>query len=165
MIRARVAEVDQRLATLDAAVRLLRTERVELETALKVIERFAGDDDDATEPNLEGRRVGLAEAAAEIEERQSGGKPPGTPPIADMILEILSEASVRGSSGLSPKEMVPIIRERWWPEARGESIGSIAWRMAKRGNLLTEDGRYYIPAPPSGELFGRSDEASEEEAA
>lgn len=163
MIRARVAEVDKRLADLETTVRLLRDEREELQTALKVINRFADDDDAAPiEPDLEARRVDLAGTEPEPVKSAKSSKPPGTIPIADMIIAILSEASVRGTAGLLPKEMVPIIRERWWPEARGESIGSIAWRMASKGQLLSEEGRYFIPAPPSGQLFADAKSAGDD---
>jgi hypothetical protein len=154
----RMEDINRHLEQLDVSVRVLRQEREDLATALRVMRRFGAEDEagPVVEPSLEGRRVEPEEGAA-----PSGKRPPGTPPIPEMILEVLSYADVVDAGGLAPKHIVTAIRDKWWPGARAESVGSIAWRMSREGRLLKEDGRYRLPPEPSGELFARADSAAE----
>lgn len=156
VIRERIGELSQRIDSTEVTLRALREEREELAKAVEVFSRFADDEElaPAPGPNLEGRRV-----ESEVPKRMDE-KPDGTPTLAEMILQTLSEANTRGVPSMAPKEITAAIRQRWWPAARAESVGSVAWRMADRKQLAKEDGRYSLPSEPSGELFASHTEVA-----
>ena len=76
-------------------------------------------------------------------------KPPGVPPVPDMILEALREAKDAGKPGLNPQAMVQFVRSKYWKEAGNPDIGSTAWRMWKDGRLAKpdENSSLYMIAP------------------
>lgn len=152
LIRARLSQIDAQLSDMDATGRLLRGERHDLVTTLMVLERFGGDDGVAfPEPDLEARRVSDApsDTRPEIAARAKADttKPPGTPTVPEMIVEVLLRPHLLGYPGLEPKDITAKIRERWWPDAPSQSIGPIVWRMWKKDKRLVRDGALYALPP------------------
>lgn len=66
-------------------------------------------------------------------------KPPGLPPVPEMILEALKLAESEGKAGMNPQAMVAYVRNKYWPEATNPDIGSTMWRMWKDGRLAKPD--------------------------
>jgi hypothetical protein len=136
LIAIRRREVEQEIAVLSSRIDQLRQELPRLTVAEEVMGRLTG---------RAGEKAGAADES--VAAAGSGGKPDGTPTITDMILRVVIEAFQGGlTAGLQPKEMTRRIRGKWWPDARGSQISSIAWRLEKRG-LLVKDGPRYKLAP------------------
>jgi hypothetical protein len=86
------------------------------------------------------------------------GKPPNTPTVPEMILELLGGRSQHGMDGLDSKGLTQLIGEKWWSGVTTSEINPIAWRMAKRGQLIKDGARYRLPRnalmdppPPEGD--------------
>ncbi len=47
--------------------------------------------------------------------------------------------------GMEPREITHVIENAWWPNAEGNAISSIAWRMWKRGELEKNGSLYMLP--------------------
>lgn len=86
-------------------------------------------------------------------------KPEGTPSMPDMIKEALTVAHRQGSPSLEPIGLLPYIQDRWWPQAQTTSVGPIAWRMWKRGELVKDGPRYALPN--AEQFYPRDREANE----
>jgi hypothetical protein len=56
-----------------------------------------------------------------------------------MILMLLHQAAEDGKLGLTPAELLVLVQEKWWREAKNSDIGSTAWRMWKEGRLTKPD--------------------------
>jgi len=138
--------------------------RIVLETHIKAIEELEAEDRELTIAERVLLRFSqggdAAEAAKQPElpiqgESTLGGravKPDNIPTMPEMIIEALKLAESQGAPGLEPNGMVSYIRGRWWQDAPTESVGPIAWRMWKRGELLKEGARYRLPSlSPQGE--------------
>lgn len=141
-IRERIIEIDDELEGLERRIALLRAELAELNVAQRVLARFDGDDGHNDIP-------GVSEPATAVftltPESQRSQKPATVPTIPDMILKVLTEAHSAGLDGLEPKAILAEVRKRWWPGAPSESIGPIAWRMARDGRLRKSGSLYGIP--------------------
>jgi hypothetical protein len=135
-IAARRAEVERLMTEHRNALLRLETEDAELEVAQRVVQRLGtgGAADDDQEPDLPPPSA-------------YAGKPPGTPTVPEMILEVLSERRKDGVLlGMEPKGLAEVIAKKWWPKVSATEISPIAWRMAKRGQL-EKDGTYYSLPP------------------
>jgi hypothetical protein len=73
-------------------------------------------------------------------------KPAGLPPVPDMIIEALTNATAAGAPGLTPSGLLSYVRGKYWPEAQTNDVGTTAWRMWK-------DGRLTKPGPDTS-LYG-----------
>ena len=130
-VRARVAEVEHRIARHQTALAFLEKELLELKVAVQVFERFHARPsyDDFLPPQ---------EPQDEAESR----KPQDAPPMAAMIATILLDSD---GEPMEPKELLAEVRRRWWKSAPSTSVGPVAWRMAKDGQLIKEGQKYSLP--------------------
>lgn len=124
------------------AISALEAEDRELEIAERVFLRFSGDADQKISELVD------TVAAAGSDD----GKPADIPTFPEMITESLRHAIERGHRGMEPSQMVSYVRQRWWPDVPATSIGPIAWRMWKRGDLIKDGGVYRLPtSSPRGD--------------
>lgn len=77
----------------------------------------------------------------------TGGKPEGTPTMPEMIIQILENRGDYGLPGATVKQIASDIGSKWWPAVTTTEINPIAWRMAKRGQIIKEGPLYKLPAP------------------
>jgi hypothetical protein len=127
-------EIETERDDLQARLRVLDEEDVELAAAAKVLSRFG-----AVQPDLV---VDGGDDGVTLFQVKHAGKPQGTPTTPNMILALLREAAAQGKKGLEPREMQISIAKRWWPTVKSEDVGPTAWRMWKDGRL-TKDGSLY----------------------
>ena len=66
-------------------------------------------------------------------------KPTGLRPVPEMIIDALEKGQAEGRRGLTPAELLSFIRDRYWPDAKSNDVGSTAWRMWKDGRLVKPD--------------------------
>jgi hypothetical protein len=136
IIAGRRREILAEVQTHRAEIAKLEEELVELDSAERVIARLSGKPFPPKEPNQTG-----PEAVAQK------GKPENTPTMPEMIRSALSHAF---SHELNTAMPVPAIAERIraqhkWPELENAVVGSIAWRMWKRGHLAKNGHLYSLP--------------------
>jgi hypothetical protein len=72
-------------------------------------------------------------------------KPEGIPLMAEIIIEALKHALSEGRGGLKVSELVDFVRDRYWPEAPTGSVGPVAWKMSKTGELKNVNSVYFLP--------------------
>jgi hypothetical protein len=72
-------------------------------------------------------------------------KPEGIPMVPEMIIEALNCALSDGRAGLRVSELIAFIRDRYWPDAPTNSVGPVAWRMSKTGELQNNNSVYSLP--------------------
>jgi hypothetical protein len=72
-------------------------------------------------------------------------KPEGIPLMAEMILEALSLAISEGKPGLRVSELIAFVHDRYWAEAPATSVGPVAWKMSKTGELQNNNSVYSLP--------------------
>lgn len=145
--------VSHRLDTLEIESNALKFELKELDVAEQVFRRL-----DISKPPTEYR----SEEQDLLDESSTQVKPPDIPTMPEMISATIGDFDVFGI-GLEPKELVKGIATKWWPQVRPELVGPIAWRMAKRGQLIKEGVRYRLPK--TGEISPaqlKSTEAAEQ---
>lgn len=134
LITNRRREVEGEISRLKSRLGEMQAELVELDTAERVVARLTG----AERPT--------SGAADESESAATASrKPDDIPTMPEMILAILTDAWGRDQSGLAPKDITAEIARRWWPDVRGESVSSIAWRMKDRGQLDKQGTVYMVP--------------------
>ena len=150
----RLLEVAELEGRHEVALAYLKQERIELETAVRVFDRFHDRPDFS---DL------LPSAKADEPEVR---KPEGIPTMPEMIMGALAEAAIDTGQWMEPKEIVSVIRRRWWPDAPSTSVGPIAWRMAKEGRIKKQGGVYTVLAneAPSAADISDLTEISESEA-
>ena len=132
---------ERHLAGLKARLDRLEHELSRLVGAEEVIRQLMGSDGDS--PPTQTFDLSGESALKDAEETVARGKPPGTPPMPEMIEEALAHSHSRGAPGLPPSGLVSDIRGRYWPEVEVTSVGPIAWRMWKRGQI-GKDGSIYF---------------------
>ena len=136
MIQARRRALAEERERLLQAVQVLDAEAQELEIAERVFARLTL----AGEVNLAGE--GTLKADAQV---ISHGKPVGTPSMPEMIEEALAHSASFGALGLTPSGLLSYIQGKWWPAAKINNVGPIAWRMAQRGDLVKDkNGNYAL---------------------
>ena len=158
-IRAKKEALLASAAKYEALAAKARTEAADYEAAERVWLKLVSSE---TPVNSEGSslpatepRVGTGDAYMSV-----GGapfvkvertKPTGIPPVPDMIIEALTEASGNlNVDGLSPSALLTFVRQKYWPEATNQDVGSTAWRMWKDGRLARPStGIYALPAKNS----------------
>ena len=155
-IKGRRRQIAQEISEIMAKVETLREEERELGIAEKVLSRLSKVDissialDDTlpveNSDKAEEFTLDTVDRTEELVERvETGGKPPNTPAIPVMIIEALGFADLMGENGLTPRGMTDYISRKWWPDVSVSSIGPIAWRMWKRGQLAKDDSVYSLP--------------------
>lgn len=71
-------------------------------------------------------------------------KPDNIPTVPDMIIKVLEDVQANLlEDGITPEAILAEIRRRWWPEARSNDVGPIAWRMAVKEGRLEKIGSLY----------------------
>lgn len=121
-IRERLIEAHKRLDTYEVALKRLLSELTEMRVALRSID-------------------GAQAYPANVGGKGRTRKPPGIPPMTQLIVSVLLS---RDGGPMEPREIVEEIRARWWPDAPVTSVGPIVWRMAKEGVLSKERQLYSI---------------------
>jgi hypothetical protein len=72
-------------------------------------------------------------------------KPKGIPLMPEIIIEALNQALSKGRVELKVSELVAFVRDRYWPEAPASSVGPVAWKMSKTGELKNANSLYSLP--------------------
>ncbi len=161
LIANRRSQIAARRVEHEAAIKALDDEILELDVAERTIKRLMAkaDFEHVVVAPSPSRAVAFL---ASID--TTGGtprKPPNIPTIPEMITDILKPHAANGtvtySPAMTPKQLADAIRERWWPSVTPTEISPIAWRMAKRGELVKNGSLYHRPdplgekiAPPDG---------------
>jgi hypothetical protein len=70
-------------------------------------------------------------------------KPPGLPTVATMVMAVLSRGSTP-KQGMAPRDITQVIRREWWQNVRSAHVNSTAWRLATKGRLENNGGRYRL---------------------
>jgi hypothetical protein len=153
IVTRRHREVEEEIARLKSRLADLEAELPDLETAARVIARLSGAEWHPT-------------SAADEQQppKASGGKPEGLPAVTEMIMIIMTESYRQGRRGMTPKEVMNAIVERWWPNMGRTIVSTTMWRMAqpKDGRLVKDDetSLYMLAAPRNNEadddLLGRA---------
>lgn len=154
-IAARRREIAADKADHLTAIETLDAESAELDVAERVINRLVLKGA-VISPPAHSRAAVLSpaiDAAA-----GTGRKPPNTPTVPEMILELLGERAQHGMGGLDSKGLTQLIGEKWWPGVTATEINPIAWRMAKREQVVKDGPVYRLrrnpvtdPSPPDGD--------------
>ena len=147
LIAARRGEIERLRADHHSALKTLDAESAELDVAERVLRRLGG--------------LGAAihyEPKGGTRPHVSTGKPPNTPTVPEMILELLAGRAQYELGGLDSKGLTELIGEKWWPGVTKTEVNPIAWRMAKRGQLIKDGIHYRLPRnalmdppPPEGD--------------
>jgi hypothetical protein len=147
-IRAEKAKLLAAAARHEELAAKARAEAAEFETAERVWMKLFGSDnlDDLLSDGDQTMATISQMSDAELRSIGAGAnlievrrKPPGIPPVPEMILEALRIAEAEGKPGLNPQGMVLYVRDKYWKEAGNPDIGSTAWRMWKDGRLAKPD--------------------------
>jgi hypothetical protein len=133
-VRERLDEVEALISQHEVALAYLRQESTELNTAVRVFDRFH------SRPDYSGI---LPAHPSPVAPEADLKKPAGIPRMSEMIITVLREYDLIGP--MEPKEIAEWIRKRWWPEAPSTSVGPTAWRMWKEGRLIKEGAAYSLP--------------------
>jgi hypothetical protein len=169
LIANRRSQIAALRAEHETAIKALDDESLELDVAERTIKRLMAKADFghvvvAPPPS----RVGYPSLASIDTTGGTTRKPPNIPTIPEMITEILKPHVANGTvtlgPAMTPKKLADAIRVRWWPSVTPTEISPIAWRMAKRGELV-KDGSLYRRPDPLGEKIvpPDGDEPSEDE--
>jgi hypothetical protein len=148
---SKLALIQQRRKRLEGEIASLRSELESKEATvadLLIAERVLADISDA-EPEKKEPEVAKGPPAPKWAETRTP-KPEGTPTVPEMIVTVLRDAPKSGRKGLEPREITALIATRWWPDVTINSVGPIAWRMYKRGELSKRETRYSLPKSDEG---------------
>lgn len=147
LIRARRYEIEREIESLRTKIEGLEKDLQDLDFAQNVFNRLIGGvDETAVVKDIDGRMDELAIAEAEK------GKPDGIPTMPEMIKMVLRDAKRENRDGLEPKDIASVIDKRWWPGVPVTSVGPIAWRMWRRGELAKTDSLYSLLKDQGSEL-------------
>jgi hypothetical protein len=138
-IRARKNELLSAAAKYDNLAVKARAEAADYEAAERVWLKMAPDSASENIPVAYsvGNYVGPSQTSAIA--AMAYKKPSGVPPVPEMIIEALAEASEHGTPGLTPQGLLSFVKQKYWPEATNPDVGSTAWRMWKAGRLSKPD--------------------------
>ncbi len=142
IIAARRRQIAASRAEHEAALTSLDDELAELDVAERVINRLVLKAPVIPPPSHS--RSGALTASIDAAVGTSR-KPPNIPTIPEMIREILkADSELFTPPSLTPKEMAERIRLIWWPDVTPTEVSPIAWRMAKRKELVKDGPRYRL---------------------
>ena len=144
LILRRRSEIETALADMVKRMEELRKELPDLETAERVLRKLT--------PSVGVERYPSTEIS---------GKPDNIPTMPEMISEAIRSQDFL-ELGMEPKDILKFIADKWWPDVRSELVGPIAWRMAKRGQLVKDGSRYRLPYEEIGPAQSKSGEAAEQ---
>lgn len=165
LIANRRSQIAALRAEHEVAIKALDDETLELDVAERTIKRLAAKADFGHVVVPPSATLSLSTEAPSV---VTSRKPPNIPTIPEMITEILKPHAANGTStyapAMTPKQLADAIRVRWWPSVTPTEISPIAWRMAKRGELV-KDGSLYRCLDPLGERIAppEGDEPPEDE--
>jgi hypothetical protein len=151
LIAERQTALADEINNLSHRISLLKAELDDLDHAATVLKRLAETQDTFETAFNRNVSVLFHRAAENLEKAtfQTGpeavpsGKPAGLPPMTEMINEALDYAHSAGDTMWPPALIVQWIRKKYWPTVDVASVGPIAWRMAKRGQLGKDGPHYY----------------------
>ena len=109
----------------------LAKEKAELDLTIKVLERYS--------PSAMGPKLGPA-------------RPDNLPSLFEMTEEVLLDAVSKGSSGLSAKEIVSEIRDRYWPGLKPQQVLPNIYQFAKKGRIRKNSDGKFLPNAAYKEL-------------
>ena len=134
LITARRAQVDTELTALRQREKELQAELADLDQAERTLARLSG-------------QSGVATGSEDVspEAPLARGKPPGTPPVTEMIRMAIATTVSIGGMGAEPRDMVTYIARRWWPDVKTSDVGPIAWRMWTKKQLRKKGSVYMLP--------------------
>jgi hypothetical protein len=154
LIANRRSQITALRAEHEAAIRTLDDESLELDVAERTIKRLLAQADFDHVVVVPAPSRGGSPLLASVDTTGGTRKPPNIPTIPEMITEILKPHAANGTltygPAMTPKQLADEIRVRWWPSVTPTEISPIAWRMAKRGELV-KDGALYRRPDPLGE--------------
>jgi hypothetical protein len=138
--------IEARHREIVAEIERLQKEADELDIAVKVFRRFSAS---GAQPDQASTRLGPP-------------RPEGIPSLFVMTATVLREARVAGNrNGLTGKEIVDEIRNRWWPGLNSQQVLPTIYQFAKRGRLIKSvDGRFR--ALPNDEVLSARTESTSE---
>ena len=136
LITNRRRDVEQEIVRLRQTIALRETELTELEMAERVIVRLTGS-------------IGAMAGGSDTEFKAAVPRAIARDkrPLPEMILTVMQDKLAEGISGMEPKNVAAIIRERWRPDIAGTYVSTTFWRMMK-GGLLEKVGKsstYRLP--------------------
>jgi hypothetical protein len=144
--KADIAEFDRKInvirneeARLESQRRQMESERDRIQAFVEMYERYAGSG--STQTNEPTEDVPAVRSMKRVRLRFLDRKPKDIPPMTEMIVAAIKS----NGRGLEPREMTEFIRDKWWPHVKGESVGPIAWRMSRAGQLRKEGSFYMLP--------------------
>lgn len=142
-------------AKYDALAERARKEAADYEAAERVwLKLSPGQDPEQKQPGIGRAFVSVGGGPYLPVEGSSTGhsKPSDVPPVPDMIIEALTEASEKlNVDALTPSAILTFVRQKYWPTAKSTDVGSTAWRMWKDGRLTRpENGTYGLPSKGNG---------------
>lgn len=146
IITHRIEEVKAENARLHEKLDENGAELADLETAANVIARLTG---------AKRNKTVVVELAAP--EKKASAKQDGIPTMPKLIVMALKHEK----RPMTPREITDVIRRNWWPDADGQKIGSVVWRLNKRDDIEKVEGTstYRLPQknePPGEKLLGNT---------
>lgn len=128
---SQIEAIEARKKEITQEIDRLQQEVDELDTALRVLKRFA----DTTPDNTGGAS----------KPKLGPPRPEGTPTLFQMTEMVIRSADREGHNGLRGREIVKEIGRRYWPGVKGQQILPSIYQFAKNGRLIkTDDGRFKI---------------------
>jgi hypothetical protein len=148
--KADIAELDRRINTVMTEEARLAQQRLVMERERDRIRAFVEMYQRYTELPP-GKPAVIVKAPAQPKKARPrlvllDRKPANIPPMSEMIETAIKEAVGEGRKGMEPREMTEFIRNKWWPNVKGESVSPIAWRMSKNGQLKKDGALYKLPS-------------------
>jgi len=148
-IAERLAEITQERAAYRAKLGMLDAEEAELKVAQRVNQRF-GSGDHAHSGN--GTNAPIP--------KKGPPRPRNIPTTRVMINTLLAEAQMAGKPGLTGRELVRGISDRWWPGAGWNDVLPDAARLVRDKKLLRNAGAYKLAPVTQQPMFSTEQEVS-----
>lgn len=122
-LRARLREIDEQIG-------LLQIEGGEIETALRVLDKYAP-----------------AETEVKSEGGQGAPRPEGLPTLFEMVSFALRDSAPHG---LTAAEIVHKMRARYWPGLVNQQVMPSVYRFVKESRLAKRGDKFYLPINEGG---------------
>ena len=131
-VDARLEQIDERLFELEAELEVLKSERIDLENAARVLDKLSGLGSTAENAEPSGNRLDQEQDADISVPRLT---------IGELALIVLREA---GAIGLTSSDVLEKIREKWMPDLMRTSLSPPLSRLKERGEITLEHDRWRI---------------------
>jgi hypothetical protein len=138
-VRERRLHLREKMSEIQGEDMALAREDGELETALRVLMRLFPSSSGSTSSE---KRQTIHDEEVAIPKRGSP-RPMGIPTTRKMIHLLLAEAKGAGLVGLSGRQLVLAINDRWWPGVGSNDIIPDAYRLVRSGDL-TRQGPLFV---------------------